>query len=239
MQTFSLPHAQVDVLADPAALAESCAEAFIQHAGQAIAARGKFVVALAGGSTPKATFALLAKMPGRVDWKKVHVYFGDERHVPPDHADSNFRTAHETLLSRVPIPSTQIFRVLAELPAAEAAADYDAKVRAAGRFDLIMLGMGPDGHTASLFPETTALGCTDKLVVENWVPKFNTFRLTFTYTAINAARSVLFAAAGGDKAEMLRTILRDGADFPSGHVRPADGVLCWKLDAAAASKMGF
>jgi len=223
MQTFSLPHAQVDVLADPAALAESCAEAFIQHAGQAIAARGKFVVALAGGSTPK----------------KVHVYFGDERHVPPDHADSNFRTAHETLLSRVPIPSTQIFRVLAELPAAEAAADYDAKVRAAGRFDLIMLGMGPDGHTASLFPETTALGCTDKLVVENWVPKFNTFRLTFTYTAINAARSVLFAAAGGDKAEMLRTILRDGADFPSGHVRPADGVLCWKLDAAAASKMGF
>jgi len=227
----------------PEELAEAAARLFVEEAAKAIDNRGRFAVALAGGSTPKATYGVLARDHAEdVDWPSVHVFFGDERTVPPDHEDSNYRMAREALLDQVPAGS--VHRMRGELPPEEAAASYEGDL--AGFFgeippvlDLVMLGIGGDGHTASLFPETPALGVTDRLAVANPVPKLDTTRLTLTVPVLNAARKVVFLVAGEGKAEALREILEGDADpsrYPAKLARPP-GVPTWMVDRAAAQSL--
>ncbi|MFY9979529.1 MAG: 6-phosphogluconolactonase, partial [Candidatus Sulfotelmatobacter sp.] len=180
-------------------------------------------------------------------WERMFFFFGDERHVPPDDLESNFRMANESLLSKVPIPAGNIFRVPSENPDASAAAEaYEKSLRSFfglqpgefPRFDLILLGMGPDGHTASLFPETAALQEKSRLVVANWVEKLKTHRITVTLPVINAARRVLFLVSGTDKAAALHEVLegkQPAEKYPSKLVRPTNGKLIWLVDRAAAS----
>lgn len=229
-------------------LAEAAARLFVEEAKGTIGESGRFSVALAGGSTPKATYETLASRyasPSDLDWNKVHVFFGDERTVGPDHEDSNYRMAQETLLSRVPAGS--VHRMRGELPPREAAALYEEELTAffvpqpggAPRLDLLMLGMGDDGHTASLFPRTPALDVRDRWVVENPVEKLGTTRLTLTVPAINAARNVVFLVAGEGKAGALKEILEgdaDPLDYPAKLVRPEDGPI-WLVDRAAAGAL--
>jgi 6-phosphogluconolactonase len=229
----------------PEELAEAVAREFVARAEGAISASGRFAVALAGGSTPKATYEVLARdYPGELDWGRVHVFFGDERTVPPDHEESNYRMAHEALLSRVPVGG--VHRMRGELPPAEAAASYEEELREffgpedVPAFDLILLGIGEDGHTASLFPETSALDVTDRWVVANPVLKLGTTRLTLTIPAINAAKTVAFLVAGQGKAEVLKEILEGDADpraYPAKFIRPESGALTWMLDKEAASSL--
>lgn len=244
--------AQIVISRDPAALAEEAARRFVAAAGAAIAARGRFTVALSGGSTPKVLFGRLAASPwvGQVAWANVHVYWGDERTVPPTDGQSNYAMAKETLLDRVPIPAGQIHRIVAENPDPNAAADaYATTLRqtfglADGefpRFDLIHLGLGTEGHTASLFPGSPALGETTRLAAAPWVAKLDTHRITLTPPVLNAAREVQFLAAGAEKAAIVRTILRgprNPDEYPAQIVAPADGALVWLLDEAAAGELG-
>jgi 6-phosphogluconolactonase len=228
----------VQLYETPEALAEAAARAFVDRAAESIAERGRFAVALAGGSTPKATYGVLARDHAEdVDWPNVHVFFGDERTVPPDHEDSNYRMAREALLDRVPVGS--VHRMRGELPPEEAAASYETDLRqffgGEAVLDLVMLGIGEDGHTASLFPETPALEVTDRLVVANPVPKLDTTRLTLTAPVLSAARGVNFLVAGEGKAEALREILEGDADphrYPAKLVRPPGGPT-WFVDRAA------
>ncbi len=226
-------------------LAEAAAREFVARAEGAINKHGRFAVVLAGGSTPKTTYEALARdYSDELDWGRVHVFFGDERTVPPDHEDSNYRMAHEALLSRVPVGS--VHRMRGELPPAEAAAAYEEELReffgpdGVPGFDLILLGLGEDGHTASLFPETSVLDVTDRWVVANPVLKLETTRLTLTIPVLNAAKAVTFLVAGENKAEALREILeRDAAPrgYPAKFVRPEDGDLMWMVDRAAANSL--
>ena len=222
-------------------LAAAAADAFVQEAKAAIEGSGRFTVALAGGSTPRATFETLASeygSPSDLDWSKVHVFFGDERAVGPDHEDSNYRMAHEALLSRVPVGS--VHRMRGELPPPEAASLYEQELTSffggPPGLDLVMLGIGDDGHTASLFPRTPALDVYDRWAVENPVEKLATTRLTLTVPTLNAARKAFFLVAGEGKAEALREILEgdaDPRDYPAKLVRPAEGPT-WMIDQAAS-----
>ena len=227
----------------PAEIASAAARDFAARADEAIDERGRFAVALAGGSTPKATYEALARdYADKLDWSRVHVFFGDERTVPPDHEDSNYRMAQRALLSRVPVGG--VHRMRGESPPAEAAAAYEEELR---RFfgpgdlpslDLILLGLGEDGHTASLFPETSALDVADRWVVANPVLKLQTTRLTLTVPVINTAKAVTFLVAGEGKAGALREILEGDAApraYPAKFVNPESGVLTWMVDRAAAS----
>jgi 6-phosphogluconolactonase len=235
----------VQVYESPQELAEAAARAFVESAAEAIAERGRFAVALAGGSTPRVTYEVLARdHAGDVDWPNVHVFFGDERTVPPDHEDSNYRMVHEALLSHVPVGS--IHRMRGELPPQEAAAAYEEELReffapdGVPGFDLIVCGIGEDGHTASLFPETSALEVTDRWAVANPVLKLETTRLTLTVPVINAARAVTFLVAGEGKAGAVREILEGDADpraYPAKFVRPESGTLTWMVDRAASSSL--
>jgi 6-phosphogluconolactonase len=231
---------------NPEELAAAAARDFAGRAEEAIGASGRFAVALAGGSTPEATYEKLARdYADRLDWGRVHVFFGDERTVPPDHEDSNYRRARETLLSRVAVRS--VHRMRGELSPAEAAESYEEELRGffgtdgPPRLDLILLGIGEDGHTASLFPETSALEVTDRWVVANPVLKLETTRLTLTIPVINTARAVNFLVAGEGKAGALQEILEGDADpraYPAKFVRPESGDLTWIVDRAAARLLG-
>jgi 6-phosphogluconolactonase len=230
----------VHVLADAAALAAAAAGHFLTLAAPAIEARGRFDVALAGGSTPKAMNAILAAQPQAIDWTRVRFFFGDERCVPPDHPDSNYRMTHETLFGPLGIADAQIFRMHGEDEPHAAADAYDGvlarELGAAPVFDAIFLGMGPDGHTASLFPGTIAGIDQTRRVVANFVPKFDAFRLTITPPVINAARHVTITAGGAEKAASLAAVLagpREPDTYPSQLVAPASGELTWLVDAAA------
>jgi len=238
----------IEVVATAADLFHAAAEEFITLGRAAIGAQGRFAVALSGGSTPKALYSLLATNYANFAWNRVFLFFGDERHVPPTDAESNYRMVNEALLTHIAIPSENVFRVPAENPdAAVAAADYEAQLRRFfelkpgefPRFDLILLGMGPDGHTASLFPDSLALEEKMRLVVANWVAKFNTHRITFTFPVLNHAAEVMFMASGTDKAEMLHQVLeaRNTPPLPSQRVQPSNGKLLWLLDDAAAAKL--
>ena len=224
------------------------AEEVVHLANEAVAARGRFTIALSGGSTPKSLFNLLAtNAKTTLPWDRMFFFFGDERHVPPTDPDSNYRMANEAMLSKVPVPPANVFRIEAENPDAEAAAAaYEQTLRkffqvAAGevpKFDLILLGMGPDGHTASLFPGTAGLQEKSRLVIANWVEKLKTHRLSFTFPLINAARCVAFLVSGTDKAPALKGVLEGsapGEQYPAKLVAPKDGKLIWFLDRAAAS----
>jgi len=232
----------VQVYGDPEELSEAAAREFAAKAGEAIEDRGRFVVVLAGGSTPKAMYGVLAlEYADRIDWSRVHVFFGDERSVPPDHDDSNYKMVNEVLLEHVPVGS--VHRMQGELPPDEAAEAYEGELRTffqteeVPRFDLILLGVGGDGHTASLFPETSALEVRDRWVVANPVLELDTTRITLTVPVINAARTVVFLVAGEDKAETLEKILKGDADpraYPARLIQPPNGPE-WMLDQSAAS----
>ncbi len=234
----------VHVYDNPEELAEAAAREFAARADEAIGERGRFAVVFAGGSTPKATYEALARdYAHRIDWSNVHVFFGDERSVPPDHEDSNYRMACEALLDHVPVGS--VHRMQGELPPDEAAEAYEQNLRnffgteELPRFDLILLGIGGDGHTASLFPETSALEVHDRWVVANPVLKLETTRITLTVPAINAARAVYFLIAGEGKADALAEILEGNPDpheYPTSLIQPQGGPT-WMLDRPAASEI--
>lgn len=204
-------------------------------------------MALAGGSTPRGLYRLLTGEPYRsqLSWEHLRVFWGDERTVPPDHHESNFRMAEETFLSQVPVSAKQVFRIEGELPAGEAAARYEKVLQEqfrlspgeVPRFDLILLGMGPDGHTASLFPGTSAVAESHKLVAAPWVEKFHTYRVTLTPPVLNAAKHVVFLVSGQDKAQVLRTVLEGPAEadrYPAQVVNPSAGKLIWFINQDAA-----
>jgi 6-phosphogluconolactonase len=241
--------AQIIQVDDGSALAQKGVELFQQKAHDAIAAQGRFAVALSGGSTPKAMFALLAREPDRsaIDWAKVYIFWGDERCVPPDHADSNYHMTNEALLSQVPLPPENIFRMQGEKEPAQAAREYATQLRqffqteTTPRFDLVFLGMGADGHTASLFPGTRALHAeANEIVVENYVEKLKTYRLTLTATTINHARCIVFLVGGTDKAATLKAVLQGDYQpdlYPSQLIQPVNGTLLWIVDEAARAEL--
>ncbi len=228
-------------------LARQAAASFVEQAAAAIAARGRFSVALSGGTTPRIVFRFLAgpEFAPQVDWSRVHVFWGDERAVPPDDPESNFRLAQEHLLQPLGLAPENIHRIEGELPPAEAAAHYDAHLTAffgaaPRRFDLIHLGMGEDGHTASLFPHTAALDDPEARVVANDVPQRQTTRVTFTAALINAARAVEFFVTGVGKAGVLREVLLGSEQkhhYPSQLICPTDGTLTWLVTADAAAQL--
>jgi 6-phosphogluconolactonase len=236
------------VLPDPPSVANETAERFVRLASDAIADHGRFSVALSGGSTPKAVYPLLVAQPlvGRVDWSRVEFFWGDDRSVPPDDPESNFGVAYQMLVSRLPgVAPQSVHRMPADASdrdaAAQSYADEIVRVLAARAgeppvFDLIWLGMGPDGHTASLFPGSAALDVTDRWVVANWAPALETWRMTFTFPVLNAARHVLFVATGADKADALAQIRTGSTDLPAGRVHAQDTT--WLVDAAAAGETG-
>lgn len=242
--------AEIRVLTTPQELFAAAAEEVVRLANQAVAERGRFTIALSGGSTPKALYNLLAtNARATLPWDRMYFFLSDERHVPPTDPDSNYRMANEAMLTKVPVPPGNVYRLAAENPDATAAAEeYESTLRKFfqlqpsqfPRFDLILLGLGPDGHTASLFPGTTALQEKSRLVIANWVEKLKTHRLTFTLPVINAARCVAFLVSGTDKAAVLRTVLEEtaaGEQYPSKLVQPTDGKLIWFVDRAAASEL--
>jgi 6-phosphogluconolactonase len=245
---------QVRTFAAAESVSRAAAEEFVRCAAEAVQARGRFTVALSGGSTPRRLYQLLAGAPyrGQVDWGRVEIFWGDERSVPPDDKDSNYRMAHEALLGALALPAGHVHRMQAERADRDVAArEYQDEIaRAFGvgaggeppAFDLVLLGMGPDGHTASLFPHTAALGETKRWVVVNHVPQMHTDRMTLTYPVLNRARKVLFLVAGADKAERLDEVLQGPPDpqrLPSQRVRPADGQLLFFVDRAAAARLNL
>jgi 6-phosphogluconolactonase len=240
---------RITVLDDAPALAHTAARMIVEAADEAVTARGRFVVALAGGVTPRDTYRQLAQPPLRdaMPWADTWVFFGDERAVPPEHAESNYRMAHLALLSLVLLPLAQVFRMRGEAEDQEAAAKQyaDAMRQVFGtkrgelpRFDMILLGLGVDGHTASLFPHSAALKETVRWVVSvHAAAAAIPVRLTMTLPVLNAARRVMFLAAGSEKAKAIRAVLQDGARVPARMVCPAEGTLDWLLDRAAASNL--
>jgi 6-phosphogluconolactonase len=240
----------VKVLPDANELSRAAADEFSRLARQNIAIKNQFAVSLAGGATPRGAYARLANQDREsksepLAWEKIHVFFGDERHVPPDHAESNYKMARETLLSKVPIPPANIHRMQGELEATAAAAAYqkelqrffDLRPGELPRFDLIMLGLGDDGHTASLFPDTSGLAENSRLVIANWVEKFGAYRLSFTFPVLNHAAEAMFLVAGGAKAEIVKKVLGDDATpgkYPAQRINPTAGRLLWLLDQPAA-----
>lgn len=229
-------------------VAHAAAERFVSLASEAAAEKGGFSVALAGGNTPRRIYELLAspEMRERVPWPQVHVFFGDERTVAADHPESNYRMANEALLSRVPVRAENVHRIRGLGDAAANASLYESEMReffgdsAWPRLDLVMLGMGDDGHTASLFPGTEALREMRAWVAANWVEKLGAWRITLTAPAINGAAAVLFTVTGDAKAERLSEVLhgqRDPERLPSQMISPVGGTLEWYVDEGAAGSL--
>jgi 6-phosphogluconolactonase len=242
--------AEIRTLTTPQELFEAAADEVVHAANEAVAQRGRFTIALPGGSTPKSLFNLLATNARNVlPWDRTFFFWGDERHVPPTDPDSNYRMAEETMLSKIPVAAGNVFRIAAENPDAAAAAEaYEQTLRkffqlAPGQvpiFDLILLGMGPDGHTASLFPGSAGLQEKSRLVIANWVEKLKASRLTLTLPVLNAALCVAFLVSGTDKAPALHAVLEEdvpGEQYPSKLIHPVDGKLIWLIDRAAASQL--
>jgi 6-phosphogluconolactonase len=239
---------KVTVFGSAEEVARAAAERFAELAQSATRARGRFAVALSGGSTPKRTYELLTgdDYKARVDWPKVHVFFGDERMVPPDDAKSNYRMASEAMLSRLAIPPENVHRINGLGDAVANARLYEDELRTFFNdapwpsFDLVLLGMGDDGHTASLFPGTHALDEREAWVAANWVEKLNAYRVTLTAPAINRAAHVIFLVTGANKAAPLREVLKGELDthrLPSQLIKPLDGSLEWLVDTAAAARV--
>ncbi|MFN2633541.1 MAG: 6-phosphogluconolactonase, partial [Thermoanaerobaculia bacterium] len=239
------PRFEVRVLPGAAGLAEAAAREFRSASDEAIAARGVFRVALSGGSTPRLLHERLTRRPFRrgIEWGRIRFFFGDERCVPPDSDRSNYLMAARTLLGPLKIPADRVFRIHGEFPPKRAAAEYAGALetefageRGRPRLDLVLLGLGPDGHTASLFPGTRALEERDTPVAANWVPKLREWRITMTYPVLDAARRVVFLVAGQEKAAPAAAIIRRtkaGKDLPAARVRPRRGSLLWLLDESA------
>lgn len=236
---------EIKVVADANELSRVGAAEFEHVVRNAVQARDKFTVSLSGGSTPRGLYSRLAQASRNLPWDKIYFFWGDERHVPPDDKDSNYRMVRETLLSQAPILPEHVFRMHAEKSdAARVAEEYertiqeffDLKPGELPRFDLVLLGLGPDGHTASLFPESAALRERSRLVVANWVEKFGHYRLTFTAPVINNAAEVMFLVSGAEKTAALQSVLYSDAsaeEFPAKLVQPRNGRLIWLVDRAA------
>jgi 6-phosphogluconolactonase len=234
---------------DLATLYAKGAAMFAQTAAESLRVRGTFSVALAGGSTPRGLYSLMADDPqlrSAIPWPRIDFFWGDERHVPPEHPDSNYKMAYEAMLSKVPATPERVHRVRAENPdATVAAAQYESEIRTSlaapasvPRLDLVHLGMGTDGHTASLFPGTQALNEQKLLAVANWVERVHAYRITMTLPLLDAARLILIVAAGEEKAKPVRDALQPSANappLPVQLVRPQNGRIVWLLDRAAAS----
>ena len=229
----------LEILERPVDLARAAAELFVAKSNKAVAERGFFAIALSGGSTPKLLYQLLAdpNQPFReqVPWPSIHFFWTYERHVPPDHPESNYRMANEAMLSKVPVARANVHRVMSENPnAEEAAEDYEKKVMRTPRFDLILLGLGTDGHTASIFPESEVLHETKRLVAAPWVEKLKSYRITMTLPLINNAALVVFLVSGAEKAEIVKEVLRGPKRYPAQEV---EGEVIWMLDREAAGKL--
>lgn len=227
---------------DAESLSEAAAYFFIQRCAESIADHGYFAVALSGGSTPKRLFQLLAAPPfvSTIPWNKVFLFWGDERFVPQDHEDSNYRMTKETLLDHIDIPSKNIFPVPVKGKPAACAAKYEQQIKKFFKdkpvFDLVMLGMGDDGHTASLFPGTSILEEKKKWISEVWVENKQTFRISFTYRLINKASHVLLLVAGEAKAKVISDIKTGKKDiYPVQGVEPKKGTVIWMLDKKAVN----
>lgn len=241
------PKGKLLVAPDSAALFEAAAELFVHDATEAIKDRALFAVALSGGSTPKALFELLASDPWRLrlDWSKVHLFWGDERWVPASDSRSNYHMTYETLISKVPIPAENVHRVQTDSgEPQEAAANYESEIRAIlgkdPQLDLSLLGLGTNGHTASLFPHRPTLHVQDHLVVADYVDEVQMYRITFTVPLINASRVVLFLLGGKDKAEVLRDVVRGPhhpQQLPAQLIQATSGTQTWLTDEAAAAEI--
>jgi len=237
--------AELDIVPDAEALARDAAQRFAGLAREAVGSRGRFSVALSGGSTPGALYRLLAEEPYRsqVAWTQAHLFWADERCVPPEDPGSNYRLAWEALIAHVRIPAENVHRVRGELAPKEAARAYDRELRRffcgpRPRFDLVLLGLGSDGHTASLFPESEVLEERERLAVATTAIYGNrpAERVTLTLPALNAARQVVFLVSGLGKAEIVQAVLTDvEGRLPARRICPAAGQLTWLLDAAAAA----
>ncbi|MGF1505547.1 MAG: 6-phosphogluconolactonase [Anaerolineae bacterium] len=238
------------VLPDPDAVAQEAARRWQAAAASAIERDGRFSVMLSGGSTPETLYKLLAQEPWRTDlpWEQTYLFWGDERRVPPGHPDSNFRMVQEALLDHVPVPPDQIFPLDGVCLARSSARDYERKLRDHfklgrrdwPRFDLTLLGLGEDGHTASIFPGTRAVSDLSNMTVVYEVPQLGTQRMTVTLPVINNSRAILILAVGPRKADILATVR--GADnmpstYPIEAIDPADGTLTWLVDEDAAAKL--
>jgi len=243
---------EVFIFPDAAAITRRAAEEFLKGALEAVAQKGSFTVSLAGGSTPKSLYALLGDDPSlrsKLPWEKIHFFFGDERHAPPDSPESNFRMANEALFSKGLVKPEQIMRIKGEYADAEKAAlEYEHALRAYfklkdgeyPRFDLVLLGMGEEGHTLSLFPGTRALHATNRIVVRNWVGKLFTERITLTAPAANQANRVIFLVTRSDKALALKAVLEgpyEPEQLPAQLIQPVNGKVLWLVDQAAGSKL--
>jgi 6-phosphogluconolactonase len=244
--------AQVRILPNVVAIARRAADELLRIATNAVADHGRFSIALAGGSTPKALYHLLVEDPAlrsRLPWDNMGVFFGDERHVGPGHPDSNFQMASDAFLSKAPLKPEQVKRIKGEYEDTDKAArEYEQEIREYfrlregefPRFDLILLGMGNEGHTLSLFPGTRALHETQRVVTRNWVGKLFTERITLTAPAANNAAEVIFMVAGADKTLALKGVLEgpfEPEQLPSQMIRPANGKLLWLVDAAAGGSL--
>jgi 6-phosphogluconolactonase len=245
-------HVTYSVSPTPAAVAEAAARFFCDQAVAAVKARGVARIAISGGSTPKRMFALLADQTkpfySEVPWDGIHLFWVDERCVPPTDPESNYRMTYETMLQYVPLPTARVYRMEGELQPEVAAARYESRIRNAFKlegaetptFDLILLGMGDDAHTASLFPHTAGIDEMNAIVMANHVPQKDTWRITLTWPVINQARAVAFLIEGAAKAEVLHDVLLgkyDPESKPSQLIRPANGQLTLLLDRAAAAKL--
>jgi 6-phosphogluconolactonase len=243
---------EVLILPDAAAVTRRAAEEFLNSASEAVSQKGSFTVSLSGGSTPKALYALVSDDPAlrsKMPWGKMHFFFGDERHVPPDSPDSNFRMAEEALFSKGLVNPEQITRIKGEYADAEKAAlEYEQALRAYfklkdgeyPRFDLVLLGMGEEGHTLSLFPGTRALHAANRIVVRNWVGKLFTERITLTAPAANGANRMIFLVTRADKALALKAVLEgpyEPEQLPAQLIQPVNGKLLWLVDQAAGSML--
>ena len=243
---------KIQIVADAEAMSKAAAETIVEHIRETLQTRNVYSIALSGGSTPRRLYALLAGdavFRDQIPWERVHFFWGDERHVPPDHPDSNYRMANATLLSKVSIPSTNIHRIRAEEPDAhQAAANYEQEIRRffkidAGqvpRFNFVLLGMGADGHTASLFPGTAALEVTRQLVVANWLEKFQSYRITMTVPVFNNADRIVFLISGQEKADTLESVMagrQESVSYPVQRIHPEHGQCIWLVDTSAASEL--
>ena len=243
---------EIRILPDGAAIAKRAAQEFVQAATLAVREKGSFNAVLAGGSTPKALYSLLVNDPtlrSQVPWDKIHLFFGDERHVAPDHPDSNFRMATESMISKSPLKPEQVTRIKGEYPDAEQAAlEYEMALRdyfklkdgEYPRFDLVLAGMGNEGHTLSLFPGTKALHADGRLVARNWIGKLYTERITLTAPAASNSAEVIFMVTGADKALALKAVLEgpfEPEQLPAQLLQPKNGKLLWLVDSAAGSML--
>ncbi len=250
LNTLELPETEIKIVENLEELARTAAWKFVHLAAEAVQAKGRFTVILSGGQTPRGLYTLLASKSHpfreRIPWERIHFFWGDERHVPPDNSDSNFRMAQEEMLSKVPLVSDNVHRIKAENPSADGAAeDYEKvlrdffhlKIGELPRFDLVLLGMGSDGHTASLFPGTSSLTDREHLVAASWIEKLKTFRVTLTPPVLRNAAWVIFLVSGEEKAGTLKAVLKGDyhpEQLPSQFIRPVNGKLLWLVERSSA-----